>query len=65
MKQKTFSLAAGAIFGLIALLHLLRLLFGWEAIIDGWPVPRWISWMALVIAGYFAFAGMRLGRKSS
>lgn len=65
MNQKTFSLTAGAIFTAIAVLHLLRLFFGWEAIIGGWPVPTWISWLALVIAGYLAFEGIRFGRKSS
>lgn len=65
MKQKTFLLTAGAIFAAIAMLHLLRLLLGWEAIIGGWPVPTWISWIALLIAGYLAITGMRLGRKSS
>jgi hypothetical protein len=65
MNQKTFSLAAGAIFTAIAVLHILRLLFGWEAIIAGWVVPGWISWLAVVIAGYLAFEGIRFGRKSS
>ena len=65
MNQKTFSLTAGAVFAVIAVLHLLRLLLGWEAVIGGWFVPRWISWMALVIAGLLAFEGIRIGRKSS
>jgi len=65
MNRKTFSLATGAIFAVIAVLHLLRLLFGWDANIGGWSVPRWISWVALVIAGYLAFEGMRFGRRSS
>jgi len=35
MSQRSFSLVAGAIFSCIALLHLLRIVFGWEAIIGG------------------------------
>jgi hypothetical protein len=63
MDQRTFSFTVGAIFTAIAVVHLLRLLFGWEAMIAGWPVPRWISWVALVVAGYLAFEAIRLGRK--
>ena len=63
MNQKTFSLAAGAIFAMIAVLHLLRLLLGWEAIVGGWPVPMWVSWTALVIAGFLAYQGLRFSRR--
>ena len=45
---------AGALFWLVAVLHLLRALFGVEIIIAGWIVPSWIS----VIAGLvFAVLG--------
>lgn len=65
MSQKTFSLTAGVIFSLIALLHVLRLVFGWEAIIGGWAVPTWLSWVAMLIAGYLSYQGFRLSRKSA
>lgn len=64
MSQKTFSLAAGVIFSLIAMLHILRIVFGWEAILGAWAVPMWASWVAMVIAGYLAYEGFRLSRKS-
>ena len=63
MSQKTFSLAAAPIFAVIALLHLLRLVLGWDAMIGGWAVPTWLSWVALVIAASLAYQGFRL-RKS-
>ena len=47
MKQKTFIRVAGLIFAVIALLHGLRLLLGWHAVIGTWQVPPWISWLAL------------------
>ena len=65
MSQKTFSLTAGVIFSLITLLHVLRLVFGWEAIIGGWAVPTWLSWVAMLIAGYLSYQGFRLSRKSA
>jgi len=63
MSQKTFLFMTGAIFTAIAVVHLLRLLFGWEAIVGSWTVPRWISWVALVVAGYLACEAIRLGKK--
>ncbi len=62
MSQRTFSLVAGLIFLLIAVMHALRLVFKWEAVLNGWPVPMWISAVALVIAAFLAYEGFRLGK---
>jgi len=62
MSHKTYAVATGIIFLLIALLHLLRLLYGWEAIIAGWSVPSWVSVVALIVTGYLAYEGFRLRR---
>jgi hypothetical protein len=64
MSQRLFSLVTGAIFACIALLHLLRIFFGWEAMIGGWVVPAWLSWVALPIAAYLAYEGFRVRRSS-
>lgn len=39
MTQRAFNLVAGTLFLIIAILHTLRLLFGWHASIGGWIVP--------------------------
>ncbi len=64
MSQKTFSLVAGLIFLLIAVMHVLRLALKWEAVLNGWSVPMWVSALAIVIAAYLAFEGLKLGRRS-
>lgn len=64
MSQKTFSLVAGAIFSLITLGHLSRLVFQWPILLGGWPVPLWVNGVALLIFAYLAYEGFRLGRKS-
>lgn len=63
MSQKTFSLLAGLIFLVIALMHILRLIFGWHATLEGRTLPMWVSWVALLIAGYLAYEGFRLSRR--
>ena len=62
MKPTTYALATGLIFLLIALLHLARLIFGWEAIIGGWSLPTWISGVALLVAAYLGYEGLRLSK---
>jgi hypothetical protein len=61
MSQITFSLVAGLIFLLVAVMHLLRLALRSEVVLNGRSVPMWISWLALVIAGFLAFEGLKLG----
>ena len=65
MNQTTFSLAAAVIFGLIALGHVLRIVFGWSMTVQDFSVPMWPSWIAIIVMGYLAYEGFRLGRKSA
>ncbi len=64
MSQKMFSVTAGVIFLLIALLHAFRIVFGVEWIVEGWALPLWVSWVAVLIAAYLAYQGFRLSKKS-
>jgi hypothetical protein len=64
MSQKTFSLVAGLIFLLVAVMHVLRLAFKWEVVLNGWSVPMWVSAVAIVITAYLAFEGLKLSRRS-
>ena len=59
MTQRTFNTLAGTIFLLVALLHALRLLFGWPASIGGWIMPMWVSWAGLVLAGFLAYSAFK------
>jgi len=63
MDQKTFTIVAGAIFAIVALLHVLRILMGWPAVIGGWEVPMWVSWIALVVAGGLSYFGLSLATR--
>jgi hypothetical protein len=64
MSQKTFCFVAGLIFLIVAIGHAMRLAFRWEAMIGGWIVPVWMSWVAVLLAGYLAFEGLRKSRSS-
>lgn len=53
-KNKSLKLAS-VIFGLIALLHLLRSIFSWPAKIANFDAPLWVSYLAVIVAGYLAW----------
>lgn len=59
MNQRTFAFVAGTIFAIVALAHLLRLIAGWPVVLNTWPVPMWASGVAVLVAGYLAFAAFR------
>ena len=63
MSQKTFSLIAGLVFSLVALGHLLRLVYSWPVHMAEWSVPMWASWSGLLVAGFLGATGLRLSRK--
>ena len=59
MDQRTYNTLTGALFLIIAVAHLLRIIFGWSAQIGGLDIPVWLSWLALVVAGALAYFGFR------
>jgi phosphoglycerol transferase MdoB-like AlkP superfamily enzyme len=63
MSRKAYLLVSAAVFSLVALLHLARVVFGWSAVIGGWSVPMWLSWVAIIVAGALAYFGFDLARQ--
>jgi hypothetical protein len=61
--NKPFTTVAVVLFALIALVHLLRLLLGWEVIVNGTVVPKWASGPGLVITAGLALMVWREARK--
>jgi hypothetical protein len=59
--MKPFTRLAVAIFALIALAHLYRLIRPFELVVGGATVPHWASFVGLVVAGGLA---MMLWRES-
>jgi len=64
MSQRTFSITAAVVFLLIAVGHLLRVIFGVSFVVHGIPVPMWASLIATVFTGFLAYEGFHFARKS-
>jgi hypothetical protein len=56
---------SGALFGIIALAHLLRLFRHWPIDLAGHMVPLWASWLGLLLAGGLSIWALRLMRGTS
>jgi hypothetical protein len=53
--MKPFTTIGIFVFLIIAFIHLLRLYFGWEVIMNGMIIPIWIS-----VPGFLIMAGLAL-----
>lgn len=63
MTEKTFASLAGAIFALVALFHLVRIMMGWSVVIGGCSIPMWASWIGFAVSAGLAYFGlMRVAR---
>lgn len=60
LQQRTYLQVTGLLFTVGAVVHLLRAVLGWEASIAGWIVPGWLSWVAVLLAGYLAYSAYQL-----
>lgn len=64
MTSKTYFHITGSIFLVIAVLHALRLLFGWTIVLVGWTVPVWFSLFGVLIAGFLSYTAFKLKAKA-
>jgi hypothetical protein len=61
--MKAYLRIAGAVFGIYALFHFLRLLLGWPAQVSNWAVPLWASAAGLLLNGGLSLWALRLPAK--
>ena len=64
MNRRSYFFVTAIVFSIVGLLHLLRIVLGWEAIIGGWVVPMWLSGFAMVVTAVFAYYGFAYGRRA-
>lgn len=59
MKLKTFLGITSLFFFLIALIHLLRVVLNWEFVIGNYPIPNWMSIVAILATTFFSFKAFK------
>ncbi len=62
MTARSFAQLAAAIFTIVALMHIARLLTGWPVTIGTLSIPLWASWVGVVVAALLAWLGFKASR---
>ena len=55
IKERMYLTLAGAIFTVVALGHLARVVYSGDLAIFGWDVPVFLSWIGVAVATYLAY----------
>lgn len=62
MEHKKYCAVSGTLFSLVALAHLLRLIYGMPIHVGEYMVPMVVSWGGLIVPAALAFWAFRLIR---
>jgi len=62
LNRQTYITGSAVVFLVVAIAHLLRVIFGWQVEIGGLGIPLWVSWLGLLVAGALAYFGFALRR---
>lgn len=63
MSTRMYAVTTSVVFGLVALVHLARLVWQWDVMIANQPVSMWVSVASVVVAGLLSFEGYRVYQK--
>jgi len=59
MKLKTFLGISSLFFLLIAMIHLLRVVFNWHFVIGSYAIPKWMSIVAMFVMAFLSFTAQQ------
>ena len=65
MGHKQYCVVSGVFFSLVALAHLLRIVYGMSVQVDDYVVPMMFSWVGFLVPAGLAFWAFRVSRESS
>ncbi len=54
--ERTLLRLAGAVFLIVALAHLARIMFDANIILGGFAIPFWLSWVGVLVTAYLSYA---------
>ena len=60
MEHKKYCVISGLLFSLVALAHLLRIVYGMSVQVDEYAVPMFVSWIGFIIPAGLAFWAFRI-----
>lgn len=60
LRERSYLLIAGTVFGIVGAAHLMRVFTGAELTIHEWTAPLWLSWLGTAATAYLAYMSFRL-----
>lgn len=60
LRERSYLLLAGTVFGVVALAHFWRILFEVDLVVLDWAIPQWISWTATIVTAYLSYMSFHL-----
>jgi hypothetical protein len=64
MRHKEYCIVSGVLFTLVALAHLLRIVYGMSITVDDFAVPMLVSWVGLIVPAALATWAFRISRST-
>ena len=61
-RSKPFTWIAAALFALMALIHVVRVITHFQVILGSHAIPEWVSYIAIVVAAFFSWMLCREAR---
>lgn len=62
--HKKYCLVSGTLFTLVAVAHLLRIIYGMSVLVDAYEVPMLVSWIGFALPAVLATWAFALSRGS-
>ena len=64
INPKPYFVVSGVLFGLVAIAHLVRAIYGWPVAIAGKDIPVTVSWVGFIVAASLALWAVQLAGRS-
>ncbi len=64
LKGPTFLNIIGVVFGAVAVVHLVRIFFGFDLTLGTLPVPLWLSWIGVAVTSYLSYMSFYLAARA-
>lgn len=63
MSIKSFTLTTGFFFLAAGLLHVVRIIYGWDLVFAGWNMPLWVSGAGAIFCFFLSFQSFKINSR--
>lgn len=63
MGHRQYCVVSGVFFSLVALAHLLRIVYGMSIQVNEFAVPMFVSWVGFVVPAILSYWALRISRR--